>query len=342
MMRARALFVFVAAMLFVAAAQGALFVSASADLGAEARRARAEGKGLAVMVELPDCAVCLEMKRTVFTDARAAAFGKRFRTVRLDVEQNRPLVDPSGTSSSTRELARRCGVRGTPTFLFFDNEGRLAYRHVGGFSLPSDLVLLGEFVRGARYDQEPFAEYLQRARPEVPFAPVVTHRADHGFALSDPTGRVRTLGDYRGKVVVMFFGYTHCPDVCPTTLGEMREVMRRLGRASANVQVLFVTLDPERDTRDVLAQYAPAFDRRFVGLAGSREQTDDVVRRFQLVAERHVSASGHYSIDHTASLFVFDRAGRLRLQVPYGQPAEHVVHDLRALLRERPTRVGAH
>jgi len=154
-----------------------------------------------------------------------------------------------------------------------------------------------------------------------------------GFTLTDHTGKVRTLEDFRGKLVVLFFGYTQCPDVCPTTMAEMATVMKELGPSSKDVQVLFVTLDPERDTQEVLAHYVPAFDKRFIGLRGTPEQTAQVAKDFKVVSTRRPgSTADTYTVDHTAASFVFDKEGRLRLFVRYGGGAAPIVHDLRQLL----------
>lgn len=155
-----------------------------------------------------------------------------------------------------------------------------------------------------------------------------------GFALTDHTGKPRTLADFRGKVVIVFFGYTHCPDVCPTTLAELKQVMGKLGADADRVQVLFITLDPERDTPKVLAQYVPAFDPRFLGLYGDAETTAKTAREFKVFFEkREGAAPGSYTLDHTAASYAFDPAGRLRLYVKYDQIAT-LVDDIRTLLKE--------
>jgi protein SCO1/2 len=154
-----------------------------------------------------------------------------------------------------------------------------------------------------------------------------------GFSLTDHTGKPRTLADFRGKVVVMFFGYTQCPDVCPTTMAEMATVMKDLGPAADKVQVLFVTLDPQRDTRELLAQYVPAFDKRFIGLYGNAEQTATVAKEFKIFYSKVPGTTpGSYTLDHTAGSYVFDRDGKLRLFVRNGQDPRSIAHDIRQLL----------
>jgi len=159
---------------------------------------------------------------------------------------------------------------------------------------------------------------------------------DYGRALelTDHKGRARRLEDFRGKAVVVFFGFTHCPDICPTTLADMAGVMRELGPDAERVQVLFVTVDPERDTQAVLANYVPAFDARFLGLRGSLEQTRAVAKEFKIYFEKRPgSAPGEYSVDHSAQSYVIDAQGRLRLFVRHERIREDLAPDLRALLR---------
>ena len=159
---------------------------------------------------------------------------------------------------------------------------------------------------------------------------------DYGRALelTDHHGKARRLEDFRGKAVVLFFGFTHCPDVCPTTLADMAQVMRQLGADADRVQVLFVTVDPERDTREALAQYVPAFDRRFLGLRGDLEATRRVAKEFKVYFEKRPGATpGAYSVDHSAQTYVLDPQGRLRLFVRHGRIAEDLAPDLRVLLK---------
>jgi protein SCO1/2 len=154
-----------------------------------------------------------------------------------------------------------------------------------------------------------------------------------GFSLTDFNGKPRTLADYKGKVVVVFFGYTQCPDVCPTTMAEMAGVMQKLGPQADQVQVLFITLDPERDTPQLLASYVPAFDKRFMGLYGTLEQTAKTAKDFKVFYSKVPGSSpGSYTIDHMAGSYVFDKDGRLRLFIRHGVTADSIVHDVRQLL----------
>ena len=153
------------------------------------------------------------------------------------------------------------------------------------------------------------------------------------FSLTDHTGKPRTLADFRGKVVVVFFGYVHCPDVCPTTLAELKSVVDQLGEDGKRVQVLFVTVDPERDTRELLAQYVPVFSPDFLGLYGDQEQTARTAKEFKVFYQKVPgSRPDNYSVDHTAGSYVFDPKGRVRLFVSHGR-AGTLAADIRTLLK---------
>ncbi len=155
------------------------------------------------------------------------------------------------------------------------------------------------------------------------------------FSLVDPDGKVRTLADFKGKVVVMFFGYTQCPDICPTTLTEMQQVMTLLGPQSDKVQVLFVTIDPERDTAEILKQYVPAFDPHFLGLRPADEASlEKVAKDFKIYYKKIPGAKpGSYTMDHTAGSYAFDPNGHLRLYIKHAQGPETLAHDLKELLK---------
>lgn len=153
------------------------------------------------------------------------------------------------------------------------------------------------------------------------------------FSLADHTGAKRNLAEFRGKVVVLFFGFMNCPDVCPTTLSEMAAVKKKLGRDGDRVQVIFVTLDPERDTAAMLAQYVPAFDPTFLGLRGGVEETAAVAKDFKIFYQKVPGTqAGTYTLDHTAASFVFDPEGRIRLFVRYGMEAGLIAADIKRLL----------
>ena len=153
------------------------------------------------------------------------------------------------------------------------------------------------------------------------------------LSLTDHTGKPRTLADFRGKVVVVFFGYVRCPDVCPTTLAELKSVVGQLGDEGKRVQVLFITVDPERDTRELLAQYVPVFDAGFLGLYGDAEQTAKTAKEFKVYYKKVPgSRPDNYSMDHTAGSYVFDPSGRIRLLAGHTQ-AGTLAADIRTLLK---------
>ncbi len=153
--------------------------------------------------------------------------------------------------------------------------------------------------------------------------------------LPDASGKARTLADFKGRVVIVFFGYTQCPDVCPTTLAEISEVRQKLGPDGEKVQTVFVTVDPERDTAEVLAAYVANFGRDVVGLRGTLAQTKAAAQEFKVFfAKVPGSTEGTYSIDHTAGSFVFDPKGRVRLFVRQGGGADTLAHDVRLLLAD--------
>ena len=153
------------------------------------------------------------------------------------------------------------------------------------------------------------------------------------FALTDHNGKPRTLADFKGRAVLVFFGYTQCPDVCPTTMAEMAAVMQQLGKQADDLQVLFITLDPERDTPQLLSKYVPAFDPRFLGLSGDAAATAKVAKEFKVFYQKVPGKDpANYTIDHTAGSYVFDRQGRIRLFVRHGQGPAPIVHDVKLLL----------
>jgi protein SCO1/2 len=156
--------------------------------------------------------------------------------------------------------------------------------------------------------------------------------AQANFKLIDHNGKMRTLADFRGKVVLMFFGYMHCPDVCPTTMADITLALRMLDKDdAAKVQVLFVTVDPERDTPALLAQYVPAFDASYLGLRGDVVVTAQVTQSFGVSYTKQASKTG-YNVDHTAGVYIIDTNGKVRLVAPYGQRSEWLAQDIHLLL----------
>ncbi|WP_398496012.1 SCO family protein [Variovorax sp.] len=151
------------------------------------------------------------------------------------------------------------------------------------------------------------------------------------FALSDPDGKRRTLADFKGKVVMIFFGFTQCPDICPTALTRAAEVKQQLGAAGDDLQVIFVTVDPERDTPEVMRAYTAAFDPSFLGLRGDLAQTEATAKEFKVFYEK-VPTRTSYTMDHSAFTYLIDRKGRMRVVMRYAQSASEFTADVRALL----------
>jgi protein SCO1/2 len=152
--------------------------------------------------------------------------------------------------------------------------------------------------------------------------------------LTDHNGQRRTLADFKGKVVVLFFGFTHCPDACPTTMVELANVAKQLGPDAQRLQVLFVTVDPQRDTPEVLRQYVPSFHPAFLGLYGTPDETTRAAKEFKVYFQKQPQAGGSYTMDHSAGTFVIDAQGRMRLFAQYGAGAAPLLHDVRLLLAE--------
>ena len=153
------------------------------------------------------------------------------------------------------------------------------------------------------------------------------------FELTSHHGQSVRLADFKGKVVVLFFAFMHCPDVCPTTLSELNVVMERLGADAKHVQVLFVTVDPERDTLENLSSYMGAFNPDFLGLSGTADEIATVTQEFKVIYQKvEGSMSDTYSVDHSAGTYVFDRDGQVRLFVPYGANPDELTSDILQLI----------
>lgn len=153
------------------------------------------------------------------------------------------------------------------------------------------------------------------------------------FRLTDHNGQVRTLADFKGKAVAIFFGYIHCPDVCPTTLSDFAQALRQMGPDAARVQVIFVTVDPQRDTPELLKQFVPAFNPDFLGMYTDTKSLKQLAKEYKVVYQKtSVKAEDDYLIDHSAGTYVYDPQGRLRLLMPYGSSPDAIAQDLKALL----------
>lgn len=195
------------------------------------------------------------------------------------------------------------------------------------------LAGLGAAVALAGCDGPP--GWLPGSKPSFNSIDITGADYGRGFTLQDPSGATRTLADYPGKVVTLFFGFTQCPDVCPTALAKAAQVKKLLGADGGKLQVLFVTVDPERDTPEVMKAYAGAFDPSFVGLRTSLDETAKLAKDFRAYYAKvplKGSASG-YTIDHSAMTYVYDPKGQLRLAVRHEQPAEQIAADIRTLLK---------
>ncbi len=154
-----------------------------------------------------------------------------------------------------------------------------------------------------------------------------------GLQLTDAAGQPRSLAEFRNKVVAVIFGFTQCPDVCPTTLHDYAQAMKALGKDAAQVQVLFVTVDPKRDTPELLRQYVGAFDPRFIGLRGEGDALKRVIQDFHIYVETHPGRTpDSYTVDHSSQVFIFDRSGKVRLMINAGTPSSDIASDLRVLL----------
>jgi protein SCO1 len=156
------------------------------------------------------------------------------------------------------------------------------------------------------------------------------------FQLTDHNGQPRTLGDFKGKVVVLFFGYTQCPDVCPTSMAELAEVRKQLGADGERVQGLFVTVDPERDTPEVLKAYMANFDPSFLALRGTPEQLAAMGKDYKIYYKKvEGKTPTSYTMDHSAASYVYDTQGRLRLYTRYGSGVPALASDIRQLLQQQ-------
>lgn len=159
------------------------------------------------------------------------------------------------------------------------------------------------------------------------------HMPDLDFKLTDDHGKAVTGADYRGKVVLLYFGYTHCPDVCPLTLAQLHVVMQRLGPLADGARILFVSVDPARDTPSVMHAYVNAFDPRAVGLTGDARATEALSKRYRSAFTREPgSADGSYEVSHSSAIYVFDRDGKARVLATPSASRDDLVHDLHLLL----------
>jgi len=176
---------------------------------------------------------------------------------------------------------------------------------------------------------------ISRLRPHVFHGMVIqSPEPAANFTLTDHTGRRVSLSDFRGKLVLLYFGYTFCPDVCPTTLAEIAQALRQLGPKADQVQVIMISVDPERDTPDRLAQYVAHFNSNFIGLTGTPDEIAAVATPFGIYYQKHKgTAATGYLVDHTATVTVIDRQGYVKLLFPFGTSADEMADDLAYMLR---------
>ena len=174
----------------------------------------------------------------------------------------------------------------------------------------------------------------QPAAPKFQLTDVTGANFGKALSLNDHTGQPRTLADFKGKIVVLFFGFTQCPDVCPTTLAEMAKVVTDLGADGDKVQVLFVSVDPERDTPELMKQYVTAFNPTFLGMMGDPDATMRTAKEFKVYVQKQPAKNGSYSVDHSAGTFILDQQGRLRLFAQYGAGAKVLLGDIKTLLKQ--------
>ncbi len=172
------------------------------------------------------------------------------------------------------------------------------------------------------------------AKPAFQLTDVTGAEFGRDFQLTDHNGKARSLADFRGKVVAVFFGFTHCPDICPTAMAELATIARDLGPDADKLQVLFITVDPERDTQAVLAQYVPFFYPSFLGLRGDADALSRTAKEFKVYYSRQPLPGGGYTMDHTAGIYLYDRQGRLRVFAPHNRSAGALAADIRTLIAQ--------
>ena len=172
----------------------------------------------------------------------------------------------------------------------------------------------------------------ERGGPQFRSTDITGAPYGQALELTDHTGKVRRLEDWRGSAVVLFFGFTHCPDVCPTTLADIAQAVKTLGPDAERVQVIMVSVDPERDTPESLAKYVTAFDPRFIALRGDLAATKKVASEFKIYFEKRKTGES-YTVDHSAQSYVIDPQGKLRLLVRHDRIAQDLAPDLRTILQ---------
>jgi len=175
------------------------------------------------------------------------------------------------------------------------------------------------------------------SHPQWQLDDVQGHLPDLKFQMTNDLGQPVTAASYRGKVVLLYFGYTHCPDVCPLTLVHLHTVLQKLGKDADDVRLLFVTVDPTRDTVPALHQYVTAFDPRVVGLTGTQDAIAQLAKRYRAFYKPEpakASSSDDYEVTHSSAIYVFDREGHARLLATPGDSNDEILHDLKILVEQ--------
>ena len=151
------------------------------------------------------------------------------------------------------------------------------------------------------------------------------------FELLSQTGEIKKITDFKGSVVAIFFGFTHCPDICPTSMQELKFIKESLGKQSDKLQVIFITLDPERDNQSLLNSYVPSFDKSFIGLTGSQEDINRIASQYKIFHMK-VGEGDSYTIDHSSGIYIIDKDGKIRVRHPYGSKVESIIEDIQHLI----------
>jgi protein SCO1/2 len=159
-------------------------------------------------------------------------------------------------------------------------------------------------------------------------------RAAPDFSLSASTGQTFTLSQHKNKIIILGFGFTHCPQICPTTLAKLARVYKQLEHPT-DVQVVYITVDPERDSVERLSEYMNYFNSQFIGLTGDPDLLEKLRKDYGIIAAKKIHNNGNYDVHHSSYLYLIDRQGLLRALVPYGKSEEEIVHDVRILLKEK-------
>ena len=154
---------------------------------------------------------------------------------------------------------------------------------------------------------------------------------DSHFELTSHKGETKTTKDFKGKVVAIFFGFVSCPDICPTTMIELKNIKSQLGKNSNQLEVLFISVDPERDTQEVLSKYMPSFNSSFIGLTGSIENIEKITQQFKVYRKKVIEGDS-YTIDHSSGIYLLDKNGKIRVRHPYGSEIKLIVEDIEKLL----------